>query len=153
MACNSVINWFTQKHLKINWKNCKFLLKNFQKVLNSFNPLTNPGLRIFPNIAPYSNDAPYCRLPFKGKNFRRKKISRISQILAKFAKINSFFDPQKCWFAKINSREIFQNWWFAKIDSREISHELIKDEYWSFCLVQCLLDQVFLRPRAILSFV
>ena len=45
----------------------------------------------------------------KGRNFRGKKISRISRIQAKFAKINSFFDPRKCRFAKINSREIFQN--------------------------------------------
>ena len=43
----------------------------------------------------------------KGRNFRGKKISRI---LTKFAKINSFFDPRKCQFAKINSREIIQNW-------------------------------------------
>ena len=43
----------------------------------------------------------------KGRNFRGKKISRIS---AKFAKINSLFDPRKCQFAKIDSREIFQNW-------------------------------------------
>ena len=42
----------------------------------------------------------------KGRNFRGKKISRISRILAKFAKINSFFDPEKCQFAKINSREM-----------------------------------------------
>ena len=46
----------------------------------------------------------------KGRNFRGKKISRISRILAKFAKINSLFDPRKCQFAKINSRKIFQNW-------------------------------------------
>ena len=45
----------------------------------------------------------------KGRNFRGKKILRISRILAILAKINSFFDPQKCRFAKINSREIFQN--------------------------------------------
>ena len=56
----------------------------------------------------------------KGRNFRGKKTSRISRILAKFAKINSFFDPRKCRFAKINSREICQNWWFAKINSRKI---------------------------------
>ena len=42
----------------------------------------------------------------KGRNFRGKKISRN---LAKFAKINSFFDHRKCQFAKINSREIFAN--------------------------------------------
>ena len=30
---------------------------------------------------------------FKGRNFRRKKISRI---LAKFAKLDSFFGPRKC---------------------------------------------------------
>ena len=59
----------------------------------------------------------------KERNFRGKKISRI---LAKFAKIKSFFDPRKCRFAKINSREIFQNWWFAKINSREIFQN------WSF---------------------
>ena len=52
----------------------------------------------------------------KGRNFRGKIISRI---LAKFAKINSFFDPEKCRFAKINSREIFQ--------------ELMKCKNWSFC--------------------
>ena len=59
----------------------------------------------------------------KGRNFRGKKILRISRILAKFAKINSFFDPEKCPFAKINSREIFQTWWFAKIISRQILQE------------------------------
>ena len=68
----------------------------------------------------------------KGRNFRGKKISRISRILAKFAKINSFFDPEKCRFAKINSREIFQTWWFAKINSREILQELMKYDHWSF---------------------
>ena len=55
--------------------------------------------------------------------FRGKKISRI---LAKFTKINSFFDPRKCRFAKINSRKFFQNWWFAKINSREIFQKLMK---------------------------
>ena len=73
------------------------------------------------------------RIYLKGRNFRGKKISRISRILAKFAKINSFFDPRKCRFAKINSREIFQNWWFAKINSRKIFQEFMKCEYWSFC--------------------
>ena len=62
----------------------------------------------------------------RGRNFRGKKILQISRILAKFAKINSFFDPRKCRFAKINSREIFPNWWFAKINSREIFQELMK---------------------------
>ena len=66
----------------------------------------------------------------KGRNFRGKKISRIS---AKFAKINSFFDPEKCRFAKIYSRGIFQTWWFAKINSRKILQKLMKCEYLSFC--------------------
>ena len=78
----------------------------------------------------------------KGRNFRGKKISRISRILAKFAKINSLFDPRKCQFAKIDSREIFQNWWFAKINSREIFQELKKNEYSSLCP----------RPSLVLSF-
>ena len=76
----------------------------------------------------------------KRRNFRGKKISRISRILTKVAEINSFFDPRKCQFAKINSREIFQNWWFAKINSREIFQELMKCKYWSFCLIQSLLN-------------
>ena len=76
----------------------------------------------------------------KGRNFRGKKISRISRILAWFAKINSFFDPQKCRFTKINSLIIFQNWWFTKINSLEIFQQLMKCEYWSFCLIQCLLN-------------
>ena len=45
----------------------------------------------------------------KGINFRGKKISRISQILAKYARLNSFFDPQKRPFAKINSSKFFMN--------------------------------------------
>ena len=45
----------------------------------------------------------------KGIYFRGKKISRISRILAKVAKINSFFDTRKCRFAKIDSRQFFQN--------------------------------------------
>ena len=49
--------------------------------------------------------------------FEGKKISRISRILAKFARTNSFFDPRKCRFATINSRKIFQ--------------ELRISEYWS----------------------
>ena len=44
----------------------------------------------------------------KGRNFRGQKISRISRILAKVAKLNSFFEPRKIRFAKINSREISQ---------------------------------------------
>ena len=86
----------------------------------------------------------------KGRNFLGKKISRIS---AKFAKIHFFFDCPKCRYAKINFREIFQNWRFAKINSRKIFQELMKCEYWSFCLIQCLLNQVFSRPSAIYSFV
>ena len=57
----------------------------------------------------------------KGINFRGKKISRISQILAKYAKLNSFFDPQKRPFAKINSSKFFMNWWTANI---RVSFEL-----------------------------
>ena len=78
-------------------------------------------------------------LYLKERNLRGKKISRISRNLAKFAKINSFFDPEKCWFAKINSREISQTWWFAKIHSREILQELMNCEYWSFCRLSCHL--------------
>ena len=64
IVCNSVLNWFTPKYLKKNWKIYKFLLKNSQKVLNLyFIPLTNPRLKFFPNTAPYSNDAPYCLVP------------------------------------------------------------------------------------------
>ena len=64
--------------------------QNLQKKLSS---------KIFLWFGPY----------LQGRNFRGKKMSQISLILAKFAKINSFFDPRKCRFAKINSREIFQN--------------------------------------------
>ena len=44
----------------------------------------------------------------KGRNFRGKKISRISRILAKFAKTNSLFDPRKCRFAKIIPAKYFK---------------------------------------------
>ena len=57
----------------------------------------------------YSFHISSCYLHYlKGRNFLRKKISRISRILAKFAKINSFFDPRKYRFAKINFREMLQ---------------------------------------------
>ena len=60
MVCNSVLNWFfTPKHLNKNWKTDKFLLKNFQIRAQS---LINLGLRFFRNMAPPSNDAPYCLL-------------------------------------------------------------------------------------------
>ena len=62
----------------------------------------------------------------KGGNFRGKKILRVLRSLAKFAKIDSFFDPRKCQFAKINSRKIFQ--------------KLMKCEYKTFCLIQCPLN-------------
>ena len=63
----------------------------------------------------------------------REEISWVSRILAIFAKIDSFFDSQKCRIAKINSRKIFQNCWFSKINSRKIFQEFMKCEYWSFC--------------------
>ena len=90
--------------------------------LHLFWPLFCPDFKLF-------------RVYLKRRNFRGKKISRISRILAKFAEIISFSDPRKYRFSKINSREIFQNWWFAKINSREIFQELIKCIYWSF--IQC----------------
>ena len=95
----------------------------------------------------------YLALTLKEENFTGEDIFRISRTLAKFVKMNYFFDPRKCHFAKINSHEIFQNWWFVKVNSREIFQELMKCEYWSFCLIQCLLNKVFSIPSAILSFV
>ena len=63
-VCNNVINWFTSKYLKKNWKTDKFLLKIFKKSLHPyFNHLNNPRLRFSQNIAPYSNDVPYFLLP------------------------------------------------------------------------------------------
>ena len=45
----------------------KLLQISIQKPLKSdkslINPLINPRLRFFPNMAQYSNDAPYCLLP------------------------------------------------------------------------------------------
>ena len=96
----------------------------------------------------FFDPGPPCRL--KGRNFRGKKIS---QILAKFMNINSFFFPRKCLFAKIDSSKMFQNEWFTKIDSLKIFQKLMTCEYCSFCLIQFLLNQVFWRLSAILSFV
>ena len=59
-----------------------------------------------------------------------------------------------CWFVKINSSEFsLQNSWFAKINPHENFHELMNREYWSFCLIQCLLNYVFWRPSIIQSFI
>ena len=54
------------------------------------------------------------------KHFYRKGRNFSERILAKFAKINSFFDPRKCRFAKINFREICQNWWFSIIHNQHL---------------------------------
>ena len=70
MVYNSVIKPLTLQYLKKNWEIKKIPLKNFINVLNSLlNPLVNPSLRLFPNIAPYSNDAPYsgCMQVFEKK--------------------------------------------------------------------------------------
>ena len=56
----------------------------------------------------------------KGRNFRGKKISRISRFLLKSAKLNSREIFQNRPSAKLNSRESFQNLPSAKLNSREI---------------------------------
>ena len=52
-------NRFIPKYLK---KNCKNLQLSSQIPKSLSNPLINPGSRFFPNMSPYSNDAPYCLL-------------------------------------------------------------------------------------------
>ena len=67
----------------------KLLQISIQKPLKSdkslINPLINPGLRFFPNIAPYSNDAPYCLLP----SCKKSEISH-DLFLRKWAKTPIF---------------------------------------------------------------
>ena len=67
----------------------KLLQISIQKPLKSdkslINPLINPGLRFFPNIAIYSNYGPYCLLP----SCKKSEISH-DQFLRKWAKTPIF---------------------------------------------------------------
>ena len=92
-------------------------------------------------ICEWSIDLNFC-VGFQIQCTLREKILAGRKFSAKSAKLNSFFEPRKNRFAKINAREIFQNWWFANINSREIFQELMKCEYWSFCLIQCVLETI-----------
>ena len=51
----------------------------------------------------------------KGRNLHGKKISRISRILAKFAKINSFFNPRN-----VGSQKLIPAKFFKIGDSRKL---------------------------------
>ena len=68
----------------------KLLQISIQKPLKSdkslINPLINPGLRFFPNMAPYSNDAPYCPLP------SCKKLETFNDRFLKKCKKTRIFD-------------------------------------------------------------
>jgi len=56
---------------------------------------------------------------FKGTNFRRDKISRISRFLPKSAKLSPREILRNRLSAKLNPREIFQNHLSAKLNPRE----------------------------------
>ena len=55
----------------------------------------------------------------KGRNFREKKISQVSQISLEFAKLNSHEKFEFSKFAELNSRKKFEFSKFAKLNSRE----------------------------------
>ena len=57
---------------------------------------------------------------FKGRNFRRKKISQISRFSPKSAKLSSCEIFWNWLFAKLNSHEIFRNRLTATLNSHEI---------------------------------
>ena len=68
MGCNSVlIYWFTPKYIK-KLKNWQLSVEKVPKSASLLNPLNNPGLRFFPNMTPYTNDAPYCLQNYHAKN-------------------------------------------------------------------------------------
>ena len=55
----------------------------------------------------------------KGRNFRGKKISRVSRISLEFVKVNSREKFEFSKFAKLNSREKFEFSKFAKLNFRK----------------------------------
>ena len=55
----------------------------------------------------------------KGRNFRGKKISRVSRISLEFVKVNSREKIEFSKFAKLNSREKFEFSKFAKLNFRK----------------------------------
>ena len=80
----------------------------------------------------------------KGRNFRGKKILRISRFLLKSAKLNSREKFQHRASAKLNSSEIFQNWASAKLKVINVNMEIPLRYFFEVCLFFLLISLCYI---------